>query len=215
MLLFSNSSHFPINTTIFDLVNHLFVEAWSTKVDLLRIFSSMFTHYNVQYTYIVPLNSLYTVTLILGLYGGLSFVLKWICPKMIYVLHKLYYWRKKRSNAVRPENDIEVATIEPINTVPISTNLPNGAVSSVSISTSPKYITCLFIVDAIYQLSSSILTRFILLRFFLFGFLIIIVMTMAFIGPLVYRKRQRHYPTTQTSMILLTSFLIYQRIKLR
>jgi hypothetical protein len=65
-----------------------------------------------SYTYIQQLNSLYTVTLLLGLYGGLSFILKWICPKITYIAAKVYKGRKKQTNSIQPAHGIEMATIE-------------------------------------------------------------------------------------------------------
>ena len=50
------------------------------------------------------------------------------------------------------------------------------------------------------------MTRLTLSRFFLFGFLIIIVVAMALISPLVYLHLQKKHSTIQTSMSLFIRY---------
>ena len=95
----TNSTRFLPNTTVIDLINELFVDTWLTTLNYSAYYeycSPIFC----SYTYIQQLNSLYTATLVLGFYGGLSIVLKWICPKIIYFLFILYQYRKKRSHRI-------------------------------------------------------------------------------------------------------------------
>lgn len=105
-LLSANSSRFAINTTLTDLVNSLFIETWST-------FSNYSAYFHqcrpaaCSYTYIQQFNSLYTVVLLFGLYGGISFALRWMCPRTVYLLFVVYRWRKKRSARVRSVTTIE------------------------------------------------------------------------------------------------------------
>ena len=153
ILLFANSSRFLVNTTIFDLVNHLFVETWSATVNYSAYFHQC-SPILCSYTYLQQLNSFYTITLLLGLYGGLNFVLKWLCPNIVYFLAKLYHWRKRRSNIVRPADSRATATtIQTVSTTFISTKLPNDTTTTnsepVFINPAPKYVSCLFIADAI------------------------------------------------------------------
>ncbi len=98
--LYTNVSRFFINTTIAQLINDLFIETWKTTIN----YSSYFEHCPplvCSYTYTQKLNSLYTLTLLLGLQGGLSLVLEWICPKIVRMLVKIYQRRMRRINVVQ------------------------------------------------------------------------------------------------------------------
>ena len=99
--LLTNISRYATNTTIDQLINNLFTEVWKTSIN----YSSYFQHCApsvCSYTYIQKLNSLYTVTLLLGLQGGLSIVLRWICPQLIRIIFKIHQCCKKRTNVVHP-----------------------------------------------------------------------------------------------------------------
>ncbi|UJR34535.1 hypothetical protein I4U23_027312 [Adineta vaga] len=111
VLNLTHSSRFNINTTMNDLVSNLFIETWSTTIDYVSYFNQCSPIF-CSYTYIQKINSLYTVTLFLGLSGGLSFVLKLICPKIIYILTKLYQCQQKRSNRVESIHNVEMSTVD-------------------------------------------------------------------------------------------------------
>ncbi|CAF1210287.1 unnamed protein product [Adineta ricciae] len=102
-------SRFSVNMTVADLVNELFVERWSTIMDYSSYFH-ICSPKSCSYTYRQQLDSFYTVTYLLGLYGGLSLILKWICPKIIYLMMKFYENRKKRRHLVEPIRNIETTT---------------------------------------------------------------------------------------------------------
>jgi hypothetical protein len=110
-LLSATPSRFSMNTSVIDLVNELYIENWSATINYSAYFDQC-SPMLCSYTYIQQLNSLYTVTLLLGLYGGLSFILKWICPKITYIAAKVYKGRKKQTNSIQPAHGIEMATIE-------------------------------------------------------------------------------------------------------
>ena len=96
-------SRFKINLTISELVKELFIENWTTNIN----YSSYFEHCGstfCEYSYVQKLNSLYTFTLLLGLHGGLTIVLEWICPKTIKLIYKIDRYRKRRTN-VNPNNE--------------------------------------------------------------------------------------------------------------
>ncbi|CAF4336471.1 unnamed protein product, partial [Adineta steineri] len=52
-----------------------------------------------------------TVTVLLGLYGGLSFIFKWLCPKIILLFNQIYQYYRKRRNTIGPISSTTVATI--------------------------------------------------------------------------------------------------------
>jgi len=63
-----------------------------------------------SYTYIQSVDLTYTITFLLGLQGGLTIVLKWITPKLIQIIYKIYrQYRKKRTNIVHIQPSIEVS----------------------------------------------------------------------------------------------------------
>jgi hypothetical protein len=139
ILLPMNGSRFPINTTMFNLVQELFTEEWLTTINYSAYFDQC-SPTLCSYTFIEQINPFYTVTVLLGIYGGLNFILKWICPNIIYMMAKVYWWRKKRRNTIQPGSTIEMATIDVISTTVNSTNasdIPDDPGSIPRIETSP------------------------------------------------------------------------------
>ena len=118
-LLSSATSRFPMNTPVIDLVNDLFIENWSTTINYSAYFDQC-SPILCSYTYIQQLNSLYTVTLLLGLYGGLTLILKWICRKIIYLIAEVYKCRKEKTNVIQPAHAMKMATIEIVSATPNS-----------------------------------------------------------------------------------------------
>ncbi|CAF4151516.1 unnamed protein product, partial [Adineta steineri] len=91
-----------IDTPVIDLINKLFIDNWSITINYTLYFNQCLPTV-CSYTYIEKLNALYTITRLLGLYGGLTVVLKWICPTFMYLLAKVYErCKKKRINRIEP-----------------------------------------------------------------------------------------------------------------
>ncbi|CAF1393711.1 unnamed protein product [Adineta steineri] len=105
------NSRFLVNTTVMNLINDLFIEKWSTIMN----YSSYFNRCSpmiCSYTYIQQLDSFYTLIYLLGLYGGLTIILKWISPKIVYFINKIYQRRKKTISSIEPIPTIQGAAIE-------------------------------------------------------------------------------------------------------
>lgn len=96
-----NTSQFSVNTSVRELVELLFIEKWSTAIDYSAYFNQC-APMSCSYDYIEGFSSLYTVTVLLGFYGGLSFVLRWICPSLLSSLHTIYRLSKKWKSTVTP-----------------------------------------------------------------------------------------------------------------
>ncbi|UJR07421.1 hypothetical protein I4U23_011707, partial [Adineta vaga] len=111
----TNFSRFPQNTTISELINHLFIEKWSTEMNYSSYYEQCLPSL-CSYTSIEKFNLLYTITVILGIQGGLTIVLKWICPKLVRVGSKIYYHRKKRITPVHSTVCIEIPSTAITNT---------------------------------------------------------------------------------------------------
>ncbi|UJR20241.1 hypothetical protein I4U23_023372 [Adineta vaga] len=107
LVISPNSSQFLANTTIKDLVGVLFIEKWSTRINHAAYFKQCLPT-SCSYNYIQKFSSIYMVTLLLGLYGGLSFVLKWICPTILSLVYKLYRLYKTRKNVIAPTLAIDI-----------------------------------------------------------------------------------------------------------
>ncbi|CAF1427348.1 unnamed protein product [Adineta steineri] len=121
-LIFStNTSRFSVNTKVIDLVEDLFIEDWSITIDYSAYFHQCSPNL-CSYTYVQKFNSLYTITTLLGLYGGLTFVLKWICPNLVHLIMKLYHYRIQRKNRVKPVCAIEMITTDRNNTSTVPKN---------------------------------------------------------------------------------------------
>ncbi|CAF4011989.1 unnamed protein product [Adineta steineri] len=108
--LSATMSRFLMNTTISKLMDDLFVEQWTTKMN----YSSYFEQ--CSYTYIQQFDLLYTVTFILGLEGGLTIVLQWVCPTIVLIIVKIYQYRKKRKSIVQQFFSIDGTFIKNHNT---------------------------------------------------------------------------------------------------
>ncbi|CAF1529865.1 unnamed protein product [Adineta ricciae] len=97
-----NSSRFLQNTTIDILRQNLFIERWSTEMNY-SLYYNQCSPLLCSYTSIEQFNLFYTFTLIFGLQGGLTIVLKWICPKLILIGFKIYYYyRRRRTISINP-----------------------------------------------------------------------------------------------------------------
>lgn len=101
----TNLRRFSENTTITELVNNLFVENWSTKMNYSSYYEQCAPSL-CSYISVENFNVLYSVTVILGIQGGLTIVLKWLCPKLIRIGAKLHRHRKNRITPVDPVNSL-------------------------------------------------------------------------------------------------------------
>ncbi|CAF1043691.1 unnamed protein product [Adineta steineri] len=131
------NSRFLMNMTVINLINDLFIEKWSTIMN----YSSYFNRCSpmiCSYTYIQQLNTFYTLIYLLGLYGGLTIILKWISPKIFYFINKIYQRRKKTISPIEPISTIEGAAIEIMDANNINnTTAPSQSKNLFSIS--PSY----------------------------------------------------------------------------
>jgi hypothetical protein len=145
--LSANMSRFSINTTMAEIINDLFVDNWATTIN----YSSYFKQCSpllCSYTYIQKLNSLYTVTLLLGLEGGLTIVLKWICPKIVRIVAKVYQHRKRRMNIIEPAGTGETTIVGNVNT---SVHNPPLHLESMPTSVTYQYASFIFIRFIVYS----------------------------------------------------------------
>ncbi|CAF1116554.1 unnamed protein product [Adineta ricciae] len=90
-----------MNATVSDLISNLFIDDWSLTINYSLYFNQCLPTV-CSYTYVQKLNSLYTITRLLGLCGGLTVVLKWICPILTCLLAKIFERRKKRIKRISP-----------------------------------------------------------------------------------------------------------------
>ncbi|CAF4164188.1 unnamed protein product, partial [Adineta steineri] len=109
-IISSNKSRFSINTSMTELIDHLFIEEWITNINYSTYFEKCLP-LSCSYTYIQRFNLLYTITLLLSFQGGLSILLKWICPKLVYGLAKIYNYRKRQTNIIQPSCSHGISTI--------------------------------------------------------------------------------------------------------
>ena len=105
-----NTSQFYVNTSVFELIENLFVEEWISSINYSLYYYQCLPR-SCSYTYIQQFNILYLITLLLGLQGGLTIVLIWICPKIVRILVKINEKRKKRLNIVQPEPTTDTTTV--------------------------------------------------------------------------------------------------------
>ncbi|CAF3979496.1 unnamed protein product [Adineta steineri] len=186
------NSRFLMNMTVMNLINDLFVEKWPAIMN----YSSYFDQCSpmiCSYTYIQQLDSFYTLTYLLGLYGGLTIVLKWISPKIVYFINKIYQRRKKTTNSIKPISTIESATIESNVEIMDVNNINHTTASSQSLQTVPTHSKSLFSVSSHY---------------WIFGLIVFIIVTIGILIPFIYVLQERKNHSTSTGTISLMIFII-------
>ncbi|CAF1140643.1 unnamed protein product [Adineta steineri] len=179
------NSRFLMNMTVMDLINDLFVEKWSAIMNYSSYFHKC-SPMICSYTYIQQLNSFYTLTYLLGLYGGLTIVLKWISPKIVYFINKIYQRRKKTTNSIKPISTVESETIEIMD----ANNINNTTASSQSLQTHPK---------SLFSVSS---------HYWIFGLIVFILVIIGILIPFIYVLHERKNHSASTSTISLMIFII-------
>lgn len=90
----SLTNRFSIDTTVNELINDLFIERWTTDKNYLSYYQRC-APLSCSYSYIEYANLLYTGTVLLGLHGGLTIVLKWTCPKLVLIIAKISSRRRR------------------------------------------------------------------------------------------------------------------------
>ncbi|CAF1203262.1 unnamed protein product [Adineta ricciae] len=102
-------SRFSQNTTITELIRHLFIEKWSTKIN----YSSYYEQCSpslCSYISVENFDIIYSITVILSIQGGLTIVLKWLCPKLVQTGSKIYHFRKKRITSIHPKDSLAISS---------------------------------------------------------------------------------------------------------
>lgn len=92
------SSRFAANTLTNDIVEAMFIEAWSSNISYASFFEQCHPA-ACSYKSIDRYNVLYVVTTIVGLYGGLTVLLKLIVP---LVVHRLLVLLRRARSASPP-----------------------------------------------------------------------------------------------------------------
>jgi hypothetical protein len=81
--------------TVQSLVDTLLVETWETNVTYDQYYTAC-TPLSCTYTYNGEISLLYTITTIIGLYGGLSVMLKLIVPALVKIGYRIVSSRHRR-----------------------------------------------------------------------------------------------------------------------
>ncbi|CAF1531434.1 unnamed protein product [Adineta ricciae] len=102
------SHHFPPNTTINELIDKSFVEQWSIKPSYTSYYYQCMSLL-CSYTYIETFNILYIITLFLSFQGGLTLVLKWVCPKIVRIFMKIYFYYTRQRSSIHPVSSLEMS----------------------------------------------------------------------------------------------------------
>ncbi|CAF0805220.1 unnamed protein product [Adineta steineri] len=181
------NSRFLMNMTVMNLINDLFVEKWSAIMNYSSYFDKC-SPMICSYTYIQRLDSFYTLTYLLGLYGGLTIVLKWISPKIVYLVDKIYQRRKKTTSSIKPISTIE-GNVEIMN----ANNINNTIALSQSVETVPAHSKSLFSVSSHY---------------WIFGLIVFILVAIGILIPFIYVLQERKNHSTSTGTISSMIFII-------
>ncbi|CAF1521372.1 unnamed protein product, partial [Adineta steineri] len=84
------------NATIETLINQMFVSQWfqNTSFDL---YFNQCAPQSCEYSYVLEYNSLYVVTTLIALFGGLTDGLYFVVKVLAIIVYKIVDWRKKKS----------------------------------------------------------------------------------------------------------------------
>lgn len=93
-------SKYPLNASVNDLVNSLFVESWTSNVSYEKYYNQCAPD-SCTYSYVDHANMLYTLTTLLGLYGGLQVVLSWFSAEIITGIQAIKTFGRNRRQ-IRP-----------------------------------------------------------------------------------------------------------------
>ncbi|CAF1215744.1 unnamed protein product [Adineta ricciae] len=104
-LRFDKTSRFALNTTIDYFINELFIEQWKVTKNYSAYFHQCLPFICLR-TIVKRFNFLHSITILLAFQGGLTIVLKWICPKLIEIFYKIEKYRRHRRNTIRPVRNI-------------------------------------------------------------------------------------------------------------
>ena len=94
-----------IHRTINELVENLFIDQWM----ITKNYSPYYQKCSPKlctYTYVQRVNLIYLISLILGFQGGLSIVLKWICPRLVQLALRMKRNRRNRLTIIHPTNEL-------------------------------------------------------------------------------------------------------------
>lgn len=133
---------FPVNATVNELINDVFVEKWITSPNYTSYFYKCSPSV-CSYTYVERFDHIYTITFLLGLQGGMSIVLKWICPQLVRLAFKLHQHRKKR---ITPSQVISVVATASTENIHVNVhNRISQMRSDVSACENSEYVSVLVI----------------------------------------------------------------------
>ena len=98
------------STPISELANNLMVDSWSTQMNYSLYFSTCRPS-SCSYTYTERFSTLYIVTTLIGLIGGLITILRFLCPQLTSVVYRIRNY-KLLEKANKPTNSLLLSKSE-------------------------------------------------------------------------------------------------------
>ncbi|CAF1062098.1 unnamed protein product [Adineta steineri] len=87
------------NTTVQSIVNNLLIERWETEVVYENYYATCDPLW-CTYTFDEQISPIYTITIIIGLFGGLTVVFKLITPIIVRIGYYIIRYRRRRVSQV-------------------------------------------------------------------------------------------------------------------
>ncbi|CAF1348067.1 unnamed protein product [Adineta ricciae] len=105
------SSDFPPETFVKSLINKLFVESWNEVINFSSYYQICSPH-SCVYSYNRRFNFLYTLTVVLGLFGGLKMILLISIPYFIQSIRRIKImiyqrWKRRKTTTVIQSNEVQ------------------------------------------------------------------------------------------------------------
>lgn len=139
--LLNTGNQFAVTMSIGNLLKELFVEDWN----ITRNYPSYFERcapLMCSHTHAERFSFLHTIALLLSFQGGLTIVLKWICPQIVRMLTKIYSYRqRKRVSVVQPVQPVYSVQMPPVEVVSKIIYEPSFKFESNRIDEAPRYIS--------------------------------------------------------------------------
>lgn len=99
----SLSDRFMPNTTVEEMFTNGFVERWSFNISYSKFFSECAPSY-CTYTESQKKNTLQIIAILLGLYGGLTLILRLVVPNCVALFNRLIFLVKSKNNRIVPDS---------------------------------------------------------------------------------------------------------------
>ncbi|CAF1136560.1 unnamed protein product [Adineta steineri] len=186
----SYSSLAMSNATIETLLNHMFVSQWFQNISF-DLYYNQCAPRSCEYSYALEYNSLYVITTLIALFGGLTNGLHFLVKVLAIIVYKIVDWRKKKRQVAADLTSSDI-TMNNENNEEMS-----GAVS-ISITTTAVQVN---ITSAEEQRHSEKMRRE---RRMLIGLILLSIVAIEIVSVILFMTRNKEQQMISTTIQTIT-----------